>query len=71
MTKVELDRDQLVALVDSMLRDDNGISEYTYNLLYDVFYTTDNAGLWYKISRQVDATDGRFYLRDDAPSLVL
>lgn len=45
-------------LAISLLGDDDGVSEDSYNLMYD-FLDDD-------IKNLVDATDGRFYIKEDA-----
>lgn len=56
--------DQLLAFVAICLQDENGISEDAYIALRDVADTADEplAGRLYALLRQVDATDGRFYI---------
>jgi hypothetical protein len=56
--------------VDSMLRDEDGVSHKTYEKLYQMFVIDGHTELWRKISRYVDATDDRFYIAEDAPSLI-
>jgi hypothetical protein len=52
-----------------MLRDENGISHETYTALYHVCVYEGHLELWEKICKQVDATDDRFYLKENAPRL--
>jgi hypothetical protein len=56
--------DKLIRLIESMLTDENGVSEETYNsLIAFIDELTPNA--YYKaqkLLRQTDATDGRFYI---------
>ncbi len=58
-----------LTLVDSMLRDENGVSHQTYCKLYDLFIKRACFHLWEKISGYVEATDDRYYLEEDAPRL--
>ena len=58
-------RNHTLSLVDSMLRDENGISEDTYDALCQMFVATGNMDLWHEISLRVEATDGRFYIPED------
>ena len=56
----------LVKMVESMLSDENGVSEDTYLRLRDLCETVDSATAkeLRLIMKYVDATDGRFYLND-------
>lgn len=54
----------LIGMIESMLNDDHGVSEQTYQYLRDLVDSADDdirerlSG----IMRKVDATEGRFYL---------
>lgn len=55
----------LVDLVESMLNDDHGVSEQTYQYLRELHDNVSDAAVQNRLSgimRKVDATDGRFYL---------
>ena len=58
----------LVKMVESMLSDENGVSEETYLLLRDLCDSVDKdtSEQLRIIMKFVDATDGRFYLNDRA-----
>ena len=53
-------------LFESMLRDENGVSEETYHALLDVIFHTNGSLREDKritaMIMSVDATDGRFYI---------
>ena len=59
---------RLLDVIDTALRQENGVSEQVYD---DMFLMIDSVSseLWHQIARNVDATDGRFYLCDGVPSL--
>lgn len=59
-----------LALVDSMLRTEDGVSHHTYEKLYSLCVYEGHHQLWLKISEYVEATDNRFYLKEDAPNLA-
>lgn len=58
-------------LFKSLLSDENGISEESYNLMYDYVdmsrseFQNEEASKLKKMLGQVDAVDGRFYLPED------
>jgi hypothetical protein len=53
----------LLWFVESALRDENGISEVAYSDMRGMFRSMENGEvLWERITKRVDATDGRFYL---------
>lgn len=57
----------LINMIMSMLKDDHGISEETYNNLYKIKESLNIHSPMRMdldaIMRQVDATDGRFYIQ--------
>jgi len=56
---------ELIALVSSMLDDDNGVSSSTYERLCELADATkdeDTKSALYRLIGKVKATDGRFYL---------
>ena len=55
---------ELIALVSSMLDDDNGVSSSTYERLCELAATKDEdtKSALYRLIGKVKATDGRFYL---------
>lgn len=67
---ITFETENLLSFLDALLRDANGISEDSCDALCRMFVATGNMDLWHEISRRIDATDGRFYISDDAPSLV-
>lgn len=58
-------------LFKSLLSDENGISEESYNLMYDYVdmscneFQNEEASKLKVMLNQVDAVDGRFYLPED------
>lgn len=58
-------------LFKSLLSDENGISEESYNLMYDYVdmlgneFQSEEARKLRKMLSVVDATDGRFYLPEN------
>ncbi len=59
---------QMLQLIQSLLHDDQGISEESYNILWGMM-SVNSAEIplkewneWKDIRSRVDATDGRFYL---------
>ena len=59
----------LLNLADTMLRDEEGVNHSTYAKLYELFVYNGHLELWKGVCKNVDATDGRFYLSEDAPRL--
>ena len=60
----------LLFLVDTMLRNEEGVDDQTYIKLYELFVYNGHLELWKGVCKNVEATDGRFYLLDVAPSLL-
>ena len=59
---------QFLSLVDKILRQDDGVSSEVYaELLQSV---SDYPDIYDRINTRTDATDGRFYLPDDALPLT-
>lgn len=56
-------KEDILKLLRRLMDTDDGISEDNYNAVYDFFmehYTQED---WVKFDRDVDATDGRFYIK--------
>ena len=60
----------LLNLVDTMLRNEEGVDNPTYVKIYELFVYSGHLDLWRGCCKNVDATDGRFYLSEDAPNLL-
>ena len=58
----------LIAWLDTLLRDENGISEQAYHEMH-LLLIDSNPNLSAKLSTVVEATDGRFYIEEDVPFL--
>lgn len=57
---------KLVELFDLVLADDHGVDEKTYDKMREIATQVDKSGLLDSyLAEYVDATDGRFYLKED------
>lgn len=57
-----------VTFLDTLLREENGISEQAYREMH-LLLRDRLPELSHELTKTVDATDGRFYIANDAPPL--
>jgi hypothetical protein len=60
---------RLLGWLDTLLRDENGISEQAYNEMHSLLSEVA-PDFSHKLMGMIEATDGRFYLPSDVESLV-
>ena len=58
-------RSKLIALVNDLLNDDNGISSDAYRSLWEVLEATGNKDVAEAMGNTVKAQDNRFYLTEE------
>jgi hypothetical protein len=62
MNKAEIEL--VTKMIESALRNDNGVTEETFDLIHDLAGLIKDENLT-EMLRQVNGTDGNFYLPDD------